>query len=327
MTGRPSEFEFIDTMLAPLAAGYAGALGLGDDAAVIDVRPGYQLAITKDALVAGVHFFSDDPPEDIAAKMLRVNLSDLAAMGARPIGYLTALMLPDWIDREWLERFVAGLAADQRQFDVHLVGGDTASTPGPLALTVTAFGDVRAGQALLRSGARPGDRVVVSGTIGDGALGLAVIQGRLTGLSDPDRQYLIGRYRRPRPRVGLGLALAGVASAAIDVSDGLIADLGHICARSNAGARIRAQDLPLSPAARAALDRDPDLIETVLTGGDDYELCLAVPAARRGSLPALASGQDAPLTDIGEIVTGAGVVAIGKDGRGLRFKATGFRHF
>jgi len=325
MTERLGEFEFIETMLAPLAAGYAGALGLGDDAALIDVRPGHQLVITKDVLVAGVHFLAEDPPEDIAAKALRVNLSDLAAMGARPIGYLTALMLPDSIDREWLDRFVAGLAADQRRFGVHLVGGDTASTPGPLGLSVTAFGEVQAGRALTRAGARPGDRVLVSGTIGDGALGLAAAQGRLPGASDADRRFLIDRYRRPQPRIGLGQALVGVASAAIDVSDGLIADLGHICARSKVGARVGADHVPLSPAARAALDRDPALIETVLTGGDDYELCVAVPAARRGSLPAPTG--EVPLTDIGEIVAGAGVTAVDRDGRGLHFKSPGFRHF
>ncbi|MGH6900683.1 MAG: thiamine-phosphate kinase, partial [Geminicoccaceae bacterium] len=240
------EFAFIARRLRPLATA-EGALGLADDAALLDPAPGRQLVLAKDAMVAGVHFLGDDPPAQIARKLLRVNLSDLAAMGAAPLGYLLALARSKEIADVWLGEFCAGLAADNAEFAIPLLGGDTVATPGPLTLSLTALGEVPKGAALLRGGARPGDDIWVSGTLGDAALGLEALQGKLD-VTGEARAYLIERYRLPRPRLALGQALRGTASAAIDISDGLIADLGHVLEVSEVGAELHADALPLSPA-------------------------------------------------------------------------------
>ncbi|MEX2009259.1 MAG: thiamine-phosphate kinase [Dongiaceae bacterium] len=324
----PPEFELIARYFAPLAAGRPGALGLRDDAALIDVAAGRQLVVTADALVGGVHFLDADPPDLIARKMLRVNLSDLAAMGARPFGYVMTVALPAAIDEPWLASFVAGLAADQAEFDVGLLGGDTAATPGPLTLSVTAFGDVARGAAPPRRGARAGDLVLVSGTLGDAALGLRSLRGQLADLPAVQREFLVDRYRLPRPRVALGLALAesGLATAAIDVSDGLVADLGHICETSGLGAVVEAARLPLSAAA-AACAAQPELLQAVLGGGDDYELLFAAPPDAAAALAALAGRLGLPLTVIGRMIEGAGVRVEDAAGREVRVASAGFRHF
>jgi thiamine-monophosphate kinase len=315
------EFELIDRLLKPLAEGCSGALGLLDDAALVDVPPGRQLVVAKDAIVAGVHFLTDDPPELIAGKLLRVNLSDLAAMGAEPLGYLTALARPRDIDDAWLRRFTAGLAADQKRFDCHLLGGDTTSTPGPLALSLTILGLVPRGRALLRSGARPGDDVWVSGTLGDAALGLRVLRG--LAVTEEEALELVDRYRTPRPRLALGQALRGIASAAIDVSDGLVADLGHVCAASGVAATIDASRLPLSPVARGV----PGARDAALAGGDDYELLFTVPPDRRSEVERLAASLDHGVTRIGVVATGRSVRVMDGDGRPLALDRTGWRHF
>ena len=324
----PSEFELIARYFAPLAAGQPGALGLKDDAALIEVRPGCQLVVTADALVAGVHFFADDAPDLIARKMLRVNLSDLAAMGSTPVGYVMTLALPPAIDEPWLAAFVAGLAADQAAFEIGLLGGDTSTTPGPLTLSLTAFGEVRRGRELRRSGARPGDLVLVSGTIGDGALGLLVRHGGLAQLTAAHRASLVDRYLLPQPRVALGSALAeeGLAHAAIDVSDGLVADLGHICAASGCTAAVDAADVPLSLAAAAALAAEPALRETILTGGDDYELLITAAPEAGARMNDIGSRLGVPLTRVGRIAHGAGVRVLDAAGRELSFARTGYRH-
>ena len=275
------EFEFIARRLRPLAT-TPGALALTDDAALLDPAAGRQLVLTKDAMVAGVHFLPDDPPGQIAQKLLRVNLSDLAAMGAAPLGYLLALARPKEISDAWLDEFCAGLAADNAAFGIALLGGDTVSTPGPLTLSLTAIGEVPTGSALLRSGAGPGDDVWVSGTLGDAALGLKVLQGALD-VTEPARTFLIERYRLPQPRLALGQALRGIASAAIDVSDGLVADLGHILETSGVGAALHADALPLSEAARDL----PGARDAALAGGDDYELLFTAPSKRRAEIAAL----------------------------------------
>src|SRR5690242_19837048 len=226
----PAEFDLIARHFRPLAG--PGALDLRDDAALLTPPPGHDLVLTADAMVGGVHFLPDDPPDLIGRKLLRVNLSDLAAKGATPLGYLMTVSAPKGTPDAWFAGFAAGLAADQATFGVSLLGGDTTSTPGPLSLSLTMIGHVAHGAAVHRFGAQGGDEVWVTGTIGDGALGLAVALGRLTDASG----YLLGRYRLPQPRIGL--AIAGIASAGMDVSDGLVQDLGHICRASGLAAAI-----------------------------------------------------------------------------------------
>jgi thiamine-monophosphate kinase len=315
------EFELIDRLLKPLARGAPGALGLADDAAVLAVPAGAELVVAKDAIVAGVHFLPDDPADLVAGKLLRVNLSDLAAMGARPLGYLTAIAKPATLAPAWLEGFAAGLAADQARFGLDLLGGDTVSTPGPLVLTLTILGLVEAGTALLRQGAAPGDLVLVSGTLGDAALGLAVLQG--AAAAPADRAHLAARYRTPEPRLALGQALRGLATACIDVSDGLCADLGHILTASGVGAVLRAERLPLSPAAR----RMPGCREAALTGGDDYELLLTAPPSAIAAIEAAAYAATTPVTVIGEITAAPGLVVLDEASRPVALARTGWRHF
>lgn len=331
--GRPGEFETIRRFFAPLAGGTPGALGLTDDAAFLDVEHGQQLVVTSDALVAGVHFLVDDAPADIAAKALRVNLSDLAAMGARPLAYTLAAVFDETVDEAWLDAFSAALAEDQKHFGISLVGGDTVATPGPLTLSVCAFGTVENGKGLTRSGAKPGDLVFISGTIGDAAIGLDLLKGRVVGASGEQKAYLTRRYRRPQPRCRLGPLLIGLANAAIDVSDGLVADLGHICEVSGVSAVIDVSRLPLSDGVRHLIQHKKADFARVLTGGDDYEILFTVPAGLRGMLAGLASDIGLPLTEIGcigeeksgsrptlvEVVDGAG--------QKLKLDGQGFRHF
>ncbi|HEX8374259.1 MAG TPA: thiamine-phosphate kinase [Geminicoccaceae bacterium] len=315
------EFGLIDRLLRPLAAGFPGALGLADDAALVRVPAGRELVVAKDAIVAGVHFLEDDPPELVAGKLLRVNLSDLAAMGAEPLGYLTALARPKSLDDQWLARFAAGLAADQARFGCHLLGGDTVSTPGPLLLSLTILGTVPEGRALLRSGARPGDQIWVSGTLGDAALGLRVLKG--LALPDEEAIPLVDRYRTPRTRLELGRALRGLATAAIDVSDGLVADLGHIAETSRVAAVVDADALPLSEAGRGV----PAAREAALTGGDDYELLFTVPDGAEARIAALSRELGLRLTRVGRIEPGAGVRVLDAGGEEIRVARAGWSHF
>ncbi len=329
MTTRPllGEFELIERLLAPLAADAEGARGLRNDAARVDPPPGEALIVTKDLMVGGVHFSLDEAPGNIAAKLLRVNLSDLAAMGARPLGYLMGLALPGEIDLDWMEQFTAALAADQARFGLSLLGGDTVRTPGPLCLSLTALGSAPAGSELLRDGAEPGDLVVVSGTVGDGALGLALHQGVLGDLDERHGAFLLDRFRRPEPRLGLGLALRGLAHAAIDVSDGLIADLGHIAETSGVGARIDATEVPLSDAACAVLADNPARLNDCLSGGDDYELLFTLAPVEQAALDRLAVELGYPLTVIGRVEAEPGVRVIADDGAPLALDRAGYRHF
>jgi thiamine-monophosphate kinase len=333
---RPGEFELIARLFAPLAAGMPDAYGLEDDVAYLAlegglVRAGEELVLKTDALVAGVHFLAEDPADLVARKLLRVNLSDLAAKGARPLVYTLAVMLPATVDFAWLEGFARGLKADQAEFGITLAGGDTDSTPGPLSLSLTAIGAIPAGARMLRRGAVPGDAVFVSGTIGDGALGLKAIRGELRGVTPAHSAFLAGRYRLPQPRLALGRGLRGLVHAAMDVSDGLLGDLGHICAASGVSARIEAARVPLSEAGRAALAEDGALIESVLGGGDDYELLFTAPPAHAEALGALARECGVAVTRVGAIEPpGQGrpaVTAVDVDGRDIRLARTGFRHF
>lgn len=327
LSGARDEFALIADLFAPLAASFPGALGLGDDAALMDMPAGTQAVLTMDAMVAGVHFFADDPAELIARKLVRVNLSDLAAKGAEPVALMLAAAFPRDVSLDWLRRFAAGLAQDVAEFQVPLIGGDTVATPGPLTLTLTAIGRVPTGQALLRSGAAAGDRVWLSGTLGDAALGLACRRGDCPDVSTPDRDWLQDRYLLPRPRVGLGPALRGVASAAMDVSDGLVQDLGHLCRQSGLGAVIDCSLLPLSAAAGRMVAADKTRLASILGGGDDYEILFTAPVGRTDQVAALAQRAGVTVTAIGLMVPGQGVRVEDGQGRQLEMPVTGWRHF
>jgi thiamine-monophosphate kinase len=313
----PAEFALIARHFRPLAG--PGALDLRDDAALLSPPAGRELVLTVDAMIGGVHFLPDDPPDLIGRKLLRVNLSDLAAKGATPLGYLMTVAAPRDTPDAWFAAFAAGLLQDQQEFAVTLLGGDTTSTPGPIALSLTILGHVAPGTMVRRDGARPGDGLWVTGTIGDGALGLAVAQGKLT---DPTG-HLHRRYLLPQPRVGL--KIAGVASAGMDVSDGLVQDLGHLCRAGDLAADIDAALVPLSPPARQA---GPDWLSTILTGGDDYELLLAVRPDREAALHNAAREAGIPVTRIGSFRAGPpGVMVRGPDGKPLSLAKGGWSHF
>ena len=315
--GLPGEFALIARHFRPLAG--PGALDLTDDAAVLVPPPGREMVLTVDAMVGGVHFLSDDPPDLIARKLLRTNLSDLAAMGADPLGYLLTVSAPRDTPDAWFATFAAGLTQDQQEFAIALLGGDTTSTPGPVSLSLTALGTVAPGQAVRRNGARPGDALYVTGTIGDGALGLLAAQGRI---ADPGG-WLAQRYRLPIPR--LNIARYGIVSAGMDISDGLVQDVGHLCRASGCGAEIAASQVPRSDAARAAGD---EFLPLCLTGGDDYELALAVPPGNEHALVVHAASRGVAVTRIGRFLAGsAEVTVLGPDGAKLALDHAGWSHF
>jgi thiamine-monophosphate kinase len=319
------EFGRISTFFAPLAG--PGALGLTDDAALIECPPGRRLVLTVDQLVEGVHFLADDPPDLVGKKLMRRNLSDLAAMGAVPRHYLLTSALPRTRGDDWVRRFAEGLAEDQARFGLTLLGGDSTSTKGPIALTLTAIGDVAVGGEIRRAGARPGDRIWVSGTIGDAFLGLKVLRGACPELPDEHRAALAARYRLPEPRCALGPRLAGIAHAMIDVSDGLVADLGHVCETSNVAATVDLSRLPLSPAARRVVGGDPAQIAALAVGGDDYELLFAAPPDAADPLARLTAELGIALTEIGVVEAGEGVRVIDASGIAMRLATSGWRHF
>jgi len=263
-------------------ARHPGAFGLNDDAAALHPPAGCDLVLTADAVVAGVHFFADDPPEAVARKALRVNLSDLAAKGADPAGFLVSLALAASAGEPWVAGFARGLAEDAERYACPLLGGDTVKSPGPTMVSIAAFGFVPNDKMVRRAGARVGDAVVVTGTIGDAALGLRLRRdAKVAGpwmLDAAAREFLIGRYLVPQPRNAVAVAVRRHASAAMDVSDGLAGDLEKLCRASGIAAEIRLADVPLSDAARSAIVQDADLMEAALTGGDDYEiLCTMAP--------------------------------------------------
>lgn len=319
----PGEFAAIARYFAPLAT-HPGAFGLKDDLAWLAPPARRRLVLKTDAVVVGVHTLPGDAPDLVARKALRVNLSDLAGKGARPLGYLLALMLPAATEAAWLARFAAGLAADQKRFRVPLLGGDLTRTPGPPTIAITALGEAQPGPPLLRSGARSGDAVFVSGTIGDAALGLLALKGKLPQLAARHRRFLAGRYHLPEPRLALGRAIAGLANAAMDVSDGLVGDLGHICAASRCGAVIDLAAVPTSAAAKAAGE---SLALLRITGGDDYELLFTAPAAAEPRLRRLARQAVVPVTRIGHIVTRPGVRVLAPNGKVVPVGAGGWQHF
>ena len=295
-------------------------LGVGDDCALLRPPSGMELAVTTDTLVEGVHFLPGTDPEALGHKVLAVNLSDLAAMGAEPAWVSLALTLPA-SDSDWLESFSSGFLSLSKQYAIQLIGGDT--TRGSLTISVTAHGFVEAGRALRRDGARPGDRIYVSGTLGDAALALRMRRGEYN--SSRDESDLLQRLERPSPRITLGRGLVGTASAAIDISDGLLADLGHICERSGVGAELLLDEIPLSSAVQRFLDRGGSW-EAVLAGGDDYELCFTVPPERAEALTALEGGE-CGLTCIGTITEGKGVHCLSAEGGEIEIGQGGYEHF
>jgi len=322
------EFDWIERCLTPLAQGAPEALGLLDDAAVIPTRPGFDLVISKDALVEGVHFLASDPLDEVARKLLRVNLSDLAAKGAEPYGYFLAAAWP--ARHRWAARaaFVRGLADDQNHFGLKLFGGDTVSTPGPFTASLTILGWVPQGRMVPRGGAITADVVLVSGAIGDGCLGLEAAQGGLSGLTEADRTFLISRYRRPHPRTSLAALLRIHAHAAADISDGLIADAGRIATASSHQIDLDLDLMPLSdPAARwLALQADPRAARLRLAaGGDDYEIICTAPAAEVSVFIAAAAALGVSLTPIGHVGPGRGVV-VRDQGAVLAIERAGYRH-
>lgn len=327
--GGIGEFELIARVFAPLSAD--GALGLTDDAAFYRPRPGFDLVLTKDEVVSAVHFFADDPWDAVAQKALRVNLSDLAAKGATPVGYLLALGLPRSFTVDDIDALGAGLAADQATYGIALYGGDTVRSPAGLTLSVTAIGEVAEGGMVRRGGARAGEVIVVTGTIGDAALGLQLrldpsLSGRL-GLSDAHRDHLLDRYLLPRPRGVLARSVAELASGGMDISDGLVGDLGKMAAASGVAIDIDPARVPLSVAARAAIAAEPTLFATALTGGDDYELALSMPADKASAFIAAADAAGVGAAVIGTVRDGQGVRVTGEH-PGLGDLGSGsYRHF
>ena len=331
MAGKPGEFDLISTYFAPLTGDAPGAFGLADDAAVIAPPAGMEVAVTTDAMVAGVHFLADDPADAVAAKLLAVNLSDLAAMGAEPHAYTLATAWPRGIQPAWIEAFAGGLKAAQEAGGIVLVGGDTVATAGPMTLSLTAFGFVPPGEALRRGSAKPGERVYVSGSIGDAALGLRLLLAEIgAGCDAADRARLIGRYRQPPPRNARGVALRGLASSAIDISDGLAVDLGHVAAGADVDIDIDAAAIPLSEAARRLVAQEPDCAG-YLYAGDDYELAFTAPPSADPALRDLTRRLDLPITAIGEVTAPAGAAGTVRvlDGTGAEIDTggAGYRHF
>ncbi|WP_336762197.1 thiamine-phosphate kinase [Asaia sp. VD9] len=310
------EFDFIERFFRPLAG--EGALGLRDDAALLDVPEGRQLILSTDTLVEAVHFLPDDPAETVSRKLLRVSLSDCAAMGAVPRAYLLNISRPSGFDDLWFASFSAGLAHDQALYDVRLLGGDTTGTRGPLVLSLTIIGEVARGRAVSRCGAKPGDRLWVTGTIGDGAMGL---MARLGEVPDADG-YLTGRYRLPQPR--LGFPVQNFASAGMDVSDGLVQDAGHLAHESGVGIDIEAEAVPLSPQVRAL---GGAWLETCLTGGDDYELLFTAPEEASDAIRQASRQSGLEATPIGHVREGSGVRVLNGAGRDVNLTRKGWQHF
>lgn len=326
-----NEEAIIRTFLEPLAAGYPGAFGLVDDCAAITPPPGTDLIIKTDPVRSGVHFLPDDDPADIAWKALAVNVSDLVAKGAQPLVYLAVLSFPEAPSRGWLEAFTKGLREAQNAFGCHLVGGDTDRAPGPLSAAITVIGTVPTGGMIRRAAAQSGDRIFVSGSIGDAGLGLLLRSGAAEAsvwpLSAAERTALVGRYCRPMPKLALIEPLRVHARAAMDLSDGLIKDLDRMCRASGVGATIRLADVPLSDAARAVSAVDPTWRERAVTAGDDYEVLCTIPEATAAAFGAAARERGVGVTCIGEVTADSGLRVLDAQGGKIAFARTGWDHF
>jgi len=325
-----AEDRLIATYFRPIAT-HPGAFGLADDAAAIAPPPGCDLVLTTDGVISGVHFFRDDPADAVARKALRINLSDLAAKGAAPLGFLLSIGLPAGLPADWLKSFARGLREDAEHYGCPLLGGDTDRSPGAITIHIAALGTVPHGGIVKRKGAQRGDAVVATGTLGDAALGLVLRQdvaaaGRWK-LDAAMQDHLLSRYLLPQPRTVIADALRGHASAAIDVSDGVAGDLAKLCRVSGVGAEVAIGNVPLSPAARQAVAAEPPLIETILTGGDDFEVIATVAPGRLETFLQEAAAAGVAITRIGEITSGPGAHFRDADGRALPFRRPSYSHF
>jgi thiamine-monophosphate kinase len=326
-----AEDRLIARHFRPLAT-HPGAFGLMDDCAALTPPPGCDLVLKTDAIVAGVHFFPKDAPGMVAKKALRVNLSDLAAKGAKPAGFLLAIALPKSIGDGWLDAFARGLGEDAHAYGCPLLGGDTDRTPGPLTVAITVFGELPSGSMVTRMGARPEDVIVLTGTIGDAALGLMLRQRKAAAtkwkLGTRHRAHLLGRYLLPQPRNALAEAVRLHASAAMDISDGLVGDLTKLCAASGVTAELAAEAVPLSPAAARVIAAEPARIDTVLTGGDDYEIACTVAPDRLASFRQAAAAAGIAVTVAGRVLKGrAAPRVLDRSGRPMRFARQSYSHF
>ena len=334
MSKRPAaegsgEDRLIAQYFRPLAR-HPGALGLADDAAVLTPPAGCDLVLTTDGIIAGVHVVPDAPADAIARRALRVNLSDLAAKGAKPVGFLLAVALPAGTSEEWMAAFTRGLDDDAEQYACPLLGGDTDRTPGPLSVSITAFGTLPTGTMVRRNGARAGDALFVTGTVGDAALGLQLRKAPKQGdsLTTAQRDYLLTRYLLPEPRNALAETLRVHASAALDISDGLVGDLAKLCRASGVSTQIDVARVPLADAARALIAAEPPLLEHALTGGDDYEILTAVPAGKVEGFRAGARAAGVAVAEIGRLEAGeAPPQFIGPGRRALAFERPSYSHF
>jgi thiamine-monophosphate kinase len=328
---RSAEDRLIAAYFRPIAT-HPAALGLTDDVAMLSPPAGHDLVLTADAVIGGVHFFAEDAADMVAKKALRVNLSDLAAKGAKPVGFLLTLALPKSVPETWVEQFARGLGSDAEQYACPLLGGDSVRTSGPVAISITAIGSVPTNTMVRRSGAQAGDVVMVTGTIGDAALGLelrdAVTAAKRWKLDNKFNYHLVRRYLLPQPRNAVAEAIRLNATAAMDVSDGLVGDLGKLCDASGVSAEIHVARVPLSDAAASVVASEPAAIETVLTGGDDYEIVCTVPPDRVDAFRAAADAARVPVAEIGRIVAvKAPPRFLTPDGKAMLFKKTSFSHF
>lgn len=318
--GVNDEFDLIHQYFAPLAADAPGARGLLDDAATITPSGGCELVVTMDTVVAGIHYLADETPENIVAKLIGSNLSDLAAMGATPRGFTLSCAWPQNIQTGDIAAFAHAMDDWVKAYSFPLLGGDTVKTQGDAVFTVTAFGEVAIGHSLSRSGAKAGNDVFITGTIGDGALGLLAAQGKLSMLSADDQAYLADRYRVPQPRISVGQSLVGCATACIDVSDGLLQDLGHMAHTSHVRIELEIDTIPISNAAKSVIESKPEMMSLMLSGGDDYEL-----AFTSFSAPAHSA---VPITRIGKVIAGdPDVVLKATDGSLVEIMKAGYNHF
>jgi thiamine-monophosphate kinase len=321
-----AEDKLIARYFAPLATD-PGALGLSDDAAFVKPPPGCDLVLTADAIVGGVHFFNDDPAQTIAAKAMRVNLSDLAAKGAKPLGFLVSVALPKDIDEQWLAGFASGLREDAATYKCPLFGGDTVRTSGPLMVSVSMFGSVPEGRMVRRAGAEPGDKIFITGSIGDAVLGLGLRNGAAWLLTDAQRDHLAVRYLLPLPRNALAETVLHYASAAMDVSDGLAGDLAKLMRVSGVSAAIDVTRVPLSDAACAVIAADPAAFAKALSGGDDYEILCTVPSKNVDRIRVAAMAARVAVAEIGTVGGGEGARFHDAQGNVLAFESSSFSHF